>query len=116
MRRHNQHVGAFAAGDPVAKGDLLALYTEIYDNTNAKQARRFDVGIRLMSESGTDVFSSRDEISNSPEKPWDVYGYTRQISLKDIAPGRYLLRVDAQARNNEDIKPAARETLITVLP
>jgi len=98
------------------KGDLLAVYTEIYDNTNAKQARRFDVGIRMMSESGTDVFSSRDEITNSPEKPWDVYGYTRQIPLKDVAPGRYLLRVEAQARNNEDIKPAARETLITVLP
>jgi hypothetical protein len=72
--------------------------------------------VRLLSEDGTDVFSSRDELANGVpgEKPWEIYGYSHQLSLKDVPPGRYLLRVEVQARNNEDVKPAARETLIRV--
>ena len=36
--------------------DLLALYTEIYDNLVRTQARRIDLAVRLLSESGTEVF------------------------------------------------------------
>jgi hypothetical protein len=108
--------GAATSQRRFRRGDLLAVYTELYDNNSAKQPRRFDISVRLLSESGTDVFVSRDEIANTPDKPWEIYGYTRQIPLKDVAPGRYLLRVEAQARNNDDAKPASRETLITVVP
>jgi hypothetical protein len=101
------------------RGDVLALYTEIYDNVTAREARRIDVTVRLMGEDGKDVFTSRDELSNgaSPaEKPWEVYGYPKQFTLKDVPPGRYLLRVEAQFRGNvQDAKPVARETVITVL-
>jgi hypothetical protein len=96
-------------------GDLLAIYTELYDNINAKQNRRFDVAVRLLSESGTEVFVSRDELTNAADKPWEIYGYTRQISLKDVQPGRYLLRVEAQARGARTSSPPA-EILITVIP
>jgi hypothetical protein len=62
----------------------------------------------------------RDVLENGgapPKKPWDTYGYSKELALKTIAPGRYALRVDAQVRGNiEDAKPAARETLITVVP
>ncbi len=37
------------------RSDVLALYTEIYDNDNSRQARRVEVTVRLVSESGTDV-------------------------------------------------------------
>jgi VWFA-related protein len=99
------------------KSDVIALYTEIYDNMNTRQPRRFDVTVRLLSENGTEAFVSRDEVANNAtpgQKPWDVYGYPKEISLKDLAPGRYLLRVEAQARGMEDVKPVARETVITV--
>jgi VWFA-related protein len=99
--------------------DTLALYTEIYDNFSTRQGRRFDVAVRLISEDGKDRFVSRDEISNAAtptEKPWTIYGYPKQIPLKDVPPGRYVLRVEAQVRGNlEDAKPAVRETVITVL-
>jgi VWFA-related protein len=102
------------------KDDILALYTEIYDNLSARQARRIDVAVRLLSESGTEVFVSKDELANAAtptEKPWEIYGYAKQIPLKDVAPGRYLLRVDAQVRGNvDDAKPAFRETVITIVP
>ncbi len=100
--------------------DTLALYTELYDNVSSRQARRIDIAVRLLSESGTEVFVSRDEISNAAtpsEKPWEIYGYPKQISLKGIQPGRYLLRVEAQFRGNvDDAKQVARETLITITP
>jgi VWFA-related protein len=108
--------GAATSQRRFRRGDLLAVYTELYDNNSARQPRRFDISVRLLSESGTDVFVSRDEIANTPDKPWEIYGYTRQIPLKDVAPGRYLLRVEAQARNNDEAKPVSRETLITVVP
>jgi VWFA-related protein len=99
------------------RGDLLALYTEIYDNMPARPPRRVDVSVRLLAENGGEVFASKDELTNGSEqgqKPWEIYGYAKGISLKDVAPGRYLLRVEAQVRGNEDVKPVTREALISV--
>jgi VWFA-related protein len=100
--------------------DTLALYTEIYDNIESQQARRLDLAVRLLSESGAEVFAVRDEVENggvAPKKPWDIYGYSKEIELKNVPPGRYVLRVEAQVRGNVGgAKPAARESLITVVP
>ena len=40
------------------RDDLLALYTEIYDNIGSQQARRIDVAVRLISENGSEVFAT----------------------------------------------------------
>ena len=97
--------------------DVLAFYTEIYDNDKSQKARHIDVTVRLVSEEGTDVVISRDELANgtSGEKPWDIYGYAKRIPLKELVPGRYLLRVEA-ARRGDDSAPAASEAVITVRP
>ena len=97
--------------------DVLALYTEIYDNDTSRQARRVDVNVRLMSESGSEAFASRDELANgtSGEKPWEIYGYAKRIPLSALAPGRYLLRVEAAVRGRDEA-PATRETVVTILP
>jgi VWFA-related protein len=99
------------------QSDVLALYTEIYDNDTSRQARRIAVTIKLVSEQGTDVVVSRDELTNgtSGEKPWEIYGYAKQLPLKALAPGRYLLRVEAAVRG-QDAAPATREAVITVHP
>ena len=99
------------------RSDVLAFYTEIYDNDSSRQARRVDVTVRLVSETGSKVFESRDELENGAvggEKPWEIYGYAKRIPLKEIAPGRYLLRVEAAVRGRDE-PPAARESVITVL-
>jgi hypothetical protein len=75
--------------------------------------------VRIVSEDGKEVLAIRDTLENggvAPKKPWDLYGYTRDIALKNVAPGRYALRVEAQVRGNRDVKPVARESLITVIP
>ena len=114
--------GAATSRREFSQGDMLGLYTEIYDNLSTQQSRRIDIAVRLLSESGSEVFVSRDEISNGPgvvapgAKPWEIYGYSRQVSLKDVPPGRYLLQIEAQVRGNiDDAKPVSKETLITVV-
>ncbi|MEO5742900.1 MAG: VWA domain-containing protein, partial [Vicinamibacterales bacterium] len=112
--------GAATTRREFSRRDLLALYTEVYDNIGTDQARRIDIAARLLSDKGTQVFAVHDELTNggvAPKKPWDIYGYSTQIALKDVEPGRYALRVEAQVRGNVgDAKPFAREMLITVVP
>jgi VWFA-related protein len=111
--------GAATSRREFSQQDRLALYTEIYDNVESSQARRVDVNLRLISENGTEAFAVRDELTNGgvpPQKPWEIYGYSKEFALKNIAPGRYVLRAEALLRGNEDVKPAAREMLITVVP
>ena len=98
--------------------DLIALYTEIYDNIKSPQARRLDIAVRLLSESGTEVFAVRDELENGGVAPKKAVGHLRLLE-RDRAEGRRAgpLRCSASKRRcaetSNDAKPAARETLIT---
>jgi hypothetical protein len=99
------------------QSDELALYTEIYDNDTSKQPRHIDVALRVVSETGTEVLASRDEVLNGAAgaKPWDIYGYAKRIPLKGLAPGRYVVRIDAVVRG-KDGATATREAPITIRP
>jgi hypothetical protein len=99
------------------RADVLALYTEIYDNDSSRQARHIDVTVRLISEKGTDALVSREQLENGTagEKPWEIYGYAKRFPLKDLEPGRYLVRLEASVRGR-DKPPATRQAVITVLP
>ena len=59
--------------------------------------------VRVVSENGTEVLVSRDELVNgtSGEKPWDIYGFAKRIPLKGLAPGRYVLRMEAAVRGKD---------------
>jgi VWFA-related protein len=98
------------------RSDTLTVFAELYDHQTPKQARQIDTAVTLLSERGQEVFSARDVLSNGGDssKNWTAYGLTRDIPLKDVQPGRYLLRVEAQMRGSKDTPPAARETLLTV--
>jgi hypothetical protein len=102
-----------------ARNDTLTVFAEIYDNSSSRQPRQIDTAVALVAESGLDVFRARDSISNPSTSTgagaggrWTAYGLTRDIPLKDVAPGRYLVRVEATARG--DSTSLVRETLITV--
>jgi VWFA-related protein len=95
-----------------AAGDTLTVFAEIYDNMNARQSRQIDVAVSLASEQGNDAFSARETIANEGSERWTSYGLIREIPLKNVAPGRYLLKVEARVRGG-DI-PVTRETLITI--
>jgi VWFA-related protein len=99
------------------QSDVLALYTEVYDNDTSRQPRHIDISLRVVSENGTEVLVSRDELVNgtSSEKPWDIYGFAKRIPLKGLAPGRYVLRMEAAVRG-KDGATAMREAPITIRP
>jgi hypothetical protein len=106
--------GAATSRREFLSSDTLSLLAEIYDNSKSQQPRQIDTAVRLLTETGQDAFAARDALANSGDaKRWDVYTYTRQIPLQNVAPGRYLLRVEALVRGSKDT-PAIRETLITV--
>lgn len=98
------------------QADLLAVLAEIYDNSTSQQPRTIDVTVRVIGEDGREAFTTHDALSNTGAKDlkhWDAYSYTKEIPLKGLAPGRYLLRVETQSRTNMNLKPAA-ETIITI--
>ena len=101
------------------QGETLALAADIYDNMPAVQARQFEVVASLLGEDGREVFAARDSLANEPGSAahWTTVSYAKQISLKNVAPGSILLRVEARNRADaSDRSPAAAETVITVTP
>jgi VWFA-related protein len=94
----------------------ISVLAELYDNLPQNQARQIDTAVLLLSETGQEVYAARDVLANgagaAPAKPWSAYALQKDVPLKGVAPGRYLLRVEAKVRGNT--QPVARETLITV--
>jgi len=95
--------------------DMLTVFAEIYDNMAAKQARQIEASVTLTSEDGKEVFSARDSLANpAGADHWGAYALTRDVPLKDVPPGRYLLKVETQARVGNNNAGAVRETLLTI--
>jgi VWFA-related protein len=96
-----------------SRNDTLTIFAEIYDNISNRQPRQIETIVGVVSETGQEVFNARDTVPNQGDAAhWAAYGLTRDIPLKDIAPGRYLLTVAAKVRGTAN--PVVRETLITV--
>ena len=96
------------------QSDVINLYAEIYDNLPLDIAHRIDVRVRLISENGIDAYSARDTLTNGGAERLKSFGLSRQIPLKGLPPGRYLLRVEAESREKRDDNASA-ETLIHVI-
>jgi hypothetical protein len=99
------------------QNDTLSLFAEVYDNIPSRQPHQLEIVTTLLGEDGRAVFSSRETLGSDSTTATrsNRVNHTKQIPLKDIQPGRYLLRVEAQPRGDvKGAKPAARETLITV--
>lgn len=77
--------------------DTLVLFTDIYDNAGSP-AHRVMMKTTVTADDGKVVFTSHDE-RRSEELGGKTggYGYSATIPLEGLAPGRYVLRVDAQS-------------------
>jgi VWFA-related protein len=103
-------------GPPVAirefpVGDQLALYTEVYDGDAAKP-HGVDITTTLTSDTGSVVFTMTEERKSSElGGARGGYGYRAEVPLAKIAPGLYVLQVEARSR----LGPvAARQVLLHV--
>ena len=94
--------------------DELALFTEIYDNV--KQPHKTEIVATVRAEGGTSVFETREEHDSSElAGAAGGYGFQARVPLKGLAPGLYVLRIEATARIN-DRPTASQETVFRVSP
>jgi hypothetical protein len=76
----------------------LALMAEVYDN-DGKTPHKVDITTALLSDDGREVYKHADERASSELGGTSGgYGHTARIPLKGMAPGLYVLRVEAKSR------------------
>jgi VWFA-related protein len=76
--------------------DTLAVFAEVYDNQTSTP-HRVAITCSLLADDGRVVFTASDERSSEElQGKKGGYGYTREIALRQIAPGRYVLRIEAR--------------------
>jgi len=99
-----------------SQAEEVAWMAEIYDNSNPAQPKQIAVSARLVDEAGREAFASREVLANggAGTPKWQTFGYTGRIPLKDVPPGRYLLRIEAIDRSAATRQPAVAQTVMTV--
>jgi hypothetical protein len=102
------------------QSDTLAVYAEIYDNIPARQTHTIEIATRLLGEDGREIVRSRETHNGAAFQGVGHSGtlsFAKQIPLKDVPPGRYLLQVQAQALGSpKGPKPVVQETVLSVVP
>ena len=82
--------------------DVLALYAEVYDKLQTDTPHTVDVTTRLVNETGKEVTRTADARKSNEFQPGKggggFFGYSAQVPLADVPPGRYMLQVEAKAR------------------
>ncbi len=92
--------------------DEIALFTEIYDNVT--QPHKVEINASVKAEGGTSVFSTREERDSADLKgSAGGFGFEARVPLKSLAPGLYVLRVDATMRI-DDRPTTAKEIIFRV--
>jgi hypothetical protein len=79
-------------------GDQLALAVDVYDN-RASTPHRVEIRTTVTADDGKVVYTSRDERRTDELKgaQGGTFGHVVSIPLGGVAPGRYVLKVEAQA-------------------
>jgi hypothetical protein len=95
-----------------SQADEVALFVEVYDNV--KQAHKTEIVATVKAEGGQSVFETR-EARDSSELAGSAggYGFEARVPLKTLAPGLYVLRVEAAAGVG-DRPTASREIVFRV--
>lgn len=92
--------------------DEIALFAEVYDNIKA--SHKVEISATVKAEGGQTVFETREE-HDSSELAGSAggYGFQARVPLNKLAPGLYVLRVEATARVG-DRNTVAKETVFRV--
>jgi hypothetical protein len=96
------------------QGDEIALFAEVYE-PGGGPAHKVEINLTMKAEGGQTVYQTREERDSSElAGSSGGYGFATRIPLRDIAPGLYVLRVDALSRVN-DRPSVGRETIVTIV-
>ena len=95
--------------------DEIKLFAEVYDNAGATP-HKVDITATVTTDEGKVMFrneETRDSSDLGGQR--GGYGYTASIPLKELPPGKYVLKVEAKSRLGQT-PAAAREVRIEVGP
>jgi len=97
------------------QNDEIALFAEIYDNA-AGTPHRVDIVTTVQTDDGRVLFKAEEERSSSElQGAKGGYGYAVRIPLNDVAPGAYVLNLQAKSRLGNDVG-VGRQVRIHVTP
>jgi hypothetical protein len=94
--------------------DELAFFAEVYDNSG-RQPHKVGLVATVKAEGGQTVFQAKEERDSSElAGSSGGYGFSGRVPLKDVAPGLYVLRVEATSHIG-DRPTVAQETVFRVM-
>lgn len=110
-------LGDFLPGPPTTvrefdTADTIALFAEVYENGKTA-THTIDLRAELRGEGGKAVRTVTEERSSTEIKGGGGYGFAARLPLQDIAPGLYVLHVEAQSRAG-DRPSASRDIQVRV--
>ena len=118
--RPDDQLRAVLPGPPIAIRSFpqdyeIVLFTEVYDNAGATP-HKVDITTTVTADEGKVMFKT-DEVRDSSDLGGQRggYGYTTKIPMKDLALGRYVLKVEARSRLGQT-PSVSREVEFTVGP
>jgi VWFA-related protein len=84
-----------------ARGDVLSLFTEFYENARNAPPHMLDFRAELRAEGGRVVQQSVDERSSTElDTGTGGYGFMARLSLADVDPGVYVIHVEGRVRTS----------------
>jgi VWFA-related protein len=118
--RADEQLKQVLPGPPISlrsfpQNDEIVLFTEVYDNDGGKP-HKVDIVATIRTDEGREVFKT-DETRDSADLGGarGGYGYTTKIPLKELAPGKYVLKVEGKTRLG-NTPAVGRELRIEVTP
>jgi hypothetical protein len=88
---------------------------EVYDN-EPKTPHTVDIVTSVLSDDGREVYKHEDQRSSSELGGGSgAYGHTAVIPLRGVAPGLYVLKVEARSRLGKSPR-ASRQVQFRVIP
>jgi hypothetical protein len=118
--RADEQLKAVMPGPAIAlrtfpQNDEIVLFAEVYDNVG-NTPHKVDITATVTADEGKVMFTANEARDSSDlGGKSGGFGYTTKIPLKDLAPGSYVLKVEAKSRLANT--PAAfREVMFKVEP
>jgi hypothetical protein len=118
--RADEQLKQVLPGPPVSlrsfpQNDEIVLFAEVYDNEGAKP-HKVDITTTVTTDEGKVMFKN-DEARDSSDLGGarGGYGYTTKVPMKDLAPGKYVLKVEGKSRLG-NAPAVGREVRIEVTP
>jgi VWFA-related protein len=98
------------------QNDELALFAEIYDNSG-KNPHKVDIATSVLTDEGKPVFKNEDVRDSSElQGAKGGFGYTTRVPLSELAPGSYVLNLEARSRLGSDISATRQVQFRVVAP